>query len=57
MDKDFKETLHWTILALSWNYSKKTILSIEKINDFHLFATSAHDKKEYQMSVLNGGGT
>ena len=35
---------------------KKTIPSVEKIDNFHLFATSANDKKEYQMSVLNGGG-
>ena len=28
---------------------------MEKINNFHLFATSASDKKEYQMSGLNGG--
>ena len=35
---------------------KKTIPLKEKNNDFLLFATSASDKKEYQMSVLNGGG-
>ena len=35
---------------------KKTIQSNRKINNFNLFATSANDKKECQMSVLNRWG-
>ena len=34
---------------------KGTIPSIEKTTNFHLFATSANDKKECQMIVLNRG--
>jgi len=32
---------------------KKKTNQTEKINNLNLFATSANDKKEYQMSVLN----
>ena len=42
-------------LSIIMKLFKKTIPSIEKITNFHLFATSANDKKECQMSVLNRG--
>ena len=44
-----------SILTLSWNNSRQQSNQKEKIHDFNLFATSANDKKEYQMSVLNRG--
>ena len=44
-----------SILTLSWNNSRQQSNQKEKIHDFNLFATSAIDKKVYQMSVLNCG--
>ena len=45
-----------SILALSWNNLRQQSNQKEKIHTFNLFDTSAIDKKEYQMIVLNCGG-